>query len=57
MVKKEKPKIEEPPKIEKPPRPFDPSRMADLCKPRPKADDPELKPEPKPQRASKLTRK
>jgi hypothetical protein len=39
--------VEEPPKFEKPPRPFDPSRMANLSKPKPKADDPELKSEPK----------
>jgi len=55
--KKEEPKIEEPVKVEKPPRPYDPSRLAEMCKPKPKADDPDLKPEPKKKKASKLTLK
>jgi len=55
--KKEVQKIEEPVKVEKPPRPFDPNRMAEMSKAKPKAADPELKPEPKKKRASKLTLK
>lgn len=40
-----------------PPRPINVERMNNLSKPRPKADDPELRPEPKHKKASRMTRK
>lgn len=55
---KAKPKEPEPVEMAKPSRPYNPDRLAALCAPKVRADDPEIKDEPEEKaKVNKLTRK